>query len=213
MGKMFNFNDIEDFDKHIQLSIPNYHTLFDIFQAISLEFMPPEGKCIDIGCSTGKFLNELSSKIPAQYIGVDIIDMPNDKNFIYEQNDLVDVLKMHKSCDLIVSMFTLQFLGKYKRKQALKEIKRLIDSGSKLLISEKIYFSCSKLNNVLQRQHYHHKREFFTDKEILDKDYSLLGSMHCLYDWEVINELKELGRAEQVWQSYNFKGWIVEPEP
>ncbi|MFW5879829.1 MAG: methyltransferase domain-containing protein [archaeon] len=211
MKEMFDFNNIEDFDKHIRLSIPNYHTLFDIFQSIALEFMPPDGRCIDLGCSTGKFLNKLSSNIPAEYIGVDIVNMPSDKNFLYIKDDLVDTLKLYENCDLIVSMFTLQFLGKYKRQQALTEIKRLVNNGSRFLIAEKVYFDSSKLNSVLQKQHYKYKRNFFTDKEILDKDYSLLGSMHCLYDWEVIDQLNEIGYVEQVWQSYNFKGWFVEP--
>lgn len=211
MKEMFDFNNIEDFDKHIRLSIPDYHTLFEIFQAIALQYMPPDGTCIDIGCSTGKFLNTLSSNIPADYVGVDLIDMPGEKDFIYLQNDLVDVLKMYEKCDLIVSMFTLQFLGKYKRKEALDEIRRLVETGSRFLIAEKVFFDSSKLNSVLNKQHYQHKRKFFTDKEILDKDYSLLGNMHCLYNWEIEDELKELGYAEQVWQSYNFKGWLVEP--
>lgn len=211
MKEMFDFNNIEDFDKHIRLSIPDYHTLFQIFQTIALQYMPPDGTCIDIGCSTGKFLNTLSSNISATYVGVDLVDMPSEKNFIYLQDDLVNLLKNHGNCDLIVSMFTLQFLGKYKRKQALTEIQRLVENGSRCLIAEKVFFDCSKLNSAMNTQLYQHKRKFFTDKEILDKDYSLLGNMHCLYNWEIEDELKQLGHVEQVWQSYNFKGWFIEP--
>lgn len=211
MKEMFDFNNIEDFDKHIRLSIPDYHTLFEIFQAIALQYMPPQGTCIDIGCSTGKFLNTLSESIPAQYIGVDLVDMPSEKNFIYLQKNLVDVLRDIGKCDLIISMFTLQFLGKYERQEALKEIQRLVENGARFLIAEKVFFDSSKLNSVLNKQHYHYKRQFFSDKEILDKDYSLLGKMHCLSNFEIEEEFKELGYVEQVWQSYNFKGWLVEP--
>lgn len=211
MKEMFDFNNVEDFDKHIELSIPNYHTLFDIFQAISLEYMPPQGLCIDIGCSTGKFLNVLSTNIPAKYIGIDLIDMPSDKNFIFVKGNLINKLREIGKCDLIISMFTLQFLGKYERQEALSEIKRLIEGGARFLIAEKVFFDSSKLNSVLNKKHYHYKRQFFSDKEILDKDYSLLGTMHCLSNFEIEEEFKELGYVEQVWQSYNFKGWLIEP--
>ena len=53
------------------------------------------------------------------------------------------------------------------------------------------------------------KREYFKDKEILDKDYQLFGTMFCSESSQIEKELAYLGQYEQVWQSYNFKGWIV----
>lgn len=212
MKQMFDFNSIEDFDNHINLSIPDYNTLFKIFQSISLELLPPSGRCVDLGCSTGKFLNNLSKNVNAEFIGIDLVNMPSDKNFQYINDDLVKSLKNIEKTDMIISMFTLQFLGKYKRDEAISEIKRLLDNGSYLLLSEKVYFDDAKLNSILNKEHINYKRKFFTDKEILDKDYSLLGSMYCKYNWEIEKELKYLGKYQQVWQSYNFKGWVVSPE-
>ena len=36
--KRFNFNDITDFEKHIELSIPNFLTLDNIFRNITHEY-------------------------------------------------------------------------------------------------------------------------------------------------------------------------------
>ena len=53
------------------------------------------------------------------------------------------------------------------------------------------------------------KREHFTDKEILDKDYQMFGTMFCSDSNQIEEEFKLIGECEQVWQSYNFKGWII----
>lgn len=210
MKEKFDFEKIEDFERHISLSIPNYEGLYELFSSIALEYMHPSGTCIDIGCSTGRFLNDLSSHTDGLYIGVDLVDMPSEKNFCFVKRDLISALKDIEKCDLIISMFTLQFLGKHKRKEAISEIKRLVDGGAKLLISEKVFLNDSKLSAIVNKEYYNQKRKFFTDKEILDKDYSLIGKMFCVQDFEIKQELEELGCYEQVWQSYNFKGWFVE---
>jgi tRNA (cmo5U34)-methyltransferase len=212
MKEKFEFDNIKDFDNHISLSIPNYEGLFDIFQAISLEYMPENGNCIDIGCSTGRFLNNLSQNIDGNYYGIDIVDMksPFYKNFTFVKSDAYETLKQFENVDLVICMFTLQFLGKTKRKLVVNELKRLVENGSKLLISEKVFIGDAKLSSAIQKEHINQKRKHFSDKEILDKEYALLGKMHCLTDFDMNKELEEIGYHSQVWQSYNFKGWFVE---
>ena len=52
-NKPFEFDAIEDFDKHINLSIPSYDTLSNVFTGITCAFGYPESAVVDIGCSTG----------------------------------------------------------------------------------------------------------------------------------------------------------------
>jgi hypothetical protein len=208
----FDFDKIEDFDKHIDLSIPNYQGLYDVFKALFMEYMPPEGVCVDIGCSTGHFLNDVSSITQGQYIGSDIVRMSEEYNFNFVQRDCLEVLQDIDQAHIILSMFTLQFLGSVNRKKVIAEIKRLVMGGAFLLIAEKIYCNNPKINAVLNREHLKQKRLGFSDAEILDKDYSLFGKMFCLELSEIEKELAEVGIFEQVWQSYNFKGWVVSPQ-
>jgi tRNA (cmo5U34)-methyltransferase len=212
MKEKFDFNNIKEFDNHISLSIPNYDGLFDIFQAIALEYMPEDGKCIDIGCSTGKFLNDLSLQTKGDYYGVDVVDMksPYYENITYVNADAYDILKQFTNVDIIICMFTLQFLGKTKRKLIVNELKRLVENGSKLLIAEKVFIGDAKLSSVIYKEHINQKRKHFSDTDILDKDYALLGKMQCLSDFDINKELEHIGFHSQVWQSYNFKGWFVE---
>lgn len=210
MHKKFNFETVEDFDNHISLSIPNYQGLCDIFHALSLEFMPPTGNCVDIGCSTGSFLNRLSPSIEGNYVGVDLVDMSSEKNFDFQKADVCDFINTLKTVDLMICMFTLQFLGKHKRAFVVEKMSHLIESGATLLIAEKVYSNSSKLHSVFTKEHFNQKRKVFSDTEILDKDYSLMGKMFCVTYDEMMRDLDILGRHEQVWQSYNFHGWIVE---
>jgi ubiquinone/menaquinone biosynthesis C-methylase UbiE len=210
--QVFDFDAVKDFDNHINLSIPDYDSLIRVFTALYLESMPPEGKCIDIGCSTGKLLNTIPRIRDGNYHGCDVVKMCEDSHYQFEfqQKDCVEFLKSFTSVDVIFSIFTLQFLGKHKRKDALVEVKRLIDEGAVFLVAEKVYCDNAKVNTILHREHMREKREHFSDEEILDKDYQLFGTMFCSESTQIDIELGKLGKYEQVWQSYNFKGWIVQ---
>ena len=210
MKKAFDFESIRDFDSHIALSIPNYDGLSDIFRAITMENLHPGGSFIDIGCSTGNFIDSLPKQGSAEFAGVDLIDIRNSQEgFTFIKKDAAEYLKEVGKADVIVLMFTLQFMGKHNRKAILKELVRLHDNGAVILIAEKVYMSDSKLNQTLHREHISAKRAFFTDSEILEKDHMLLGSMFCNTDKEMEIELSEFGEFHQVWQSYNFKAWCI----
>ena len=72
-NKPFEFDAIDDFDKHINLSIPSYDTLSNVFTGITCAFGHPESAVVDIGCSTGKFLSDLPQIDECTYIGIDKI--------------------------------------------------------------------------------------------------------------------------------------------
>ena len=48
MTNKFKFENIDDFDRHIDLSIPNYQTLNSIFTSITKEFAQPDSTVIDL---------------------------------------------------------------------------------------------------------------------------------------------------------------------
>jgi len=209
----FKFEEVKDFDKHIDLSIPNYQTLNSLFTSITKEFSQPESTVIDLGCSTGRFLSSLPKVEGCEYIGVDTVSMKRREGFDFLQCDCEEALiKMKKTrkVSVIVSMFFLQFLGHSKRKRVLKLIKELIEMGAVFLVSEKVYLDDTRLQNLIHRLHMQNKREGFTDKEILDKDKQLSISMFCQTEYELDEELKTLGKVNKVWQSYNFMGYVIQ---
>lgn len=113
----FDFNTIQNFDKHIDQSIPNYNVLFESILRISEYFIIPNKTIYDIGCSTGKLLLQLHKEHPSNcMIGIDNsnnllpkeIDSP-----IFVSTDLNNGYIFKEAC-LIFSIFTLQFLQKKK---------------------------------------------------------------------------------------------------
>tara|TARA_R110000796_G_scaffold119374_1_gene233535 strand:+ start:963 stop:1595 length:633 start_codon:yes stop_codon:yes gene_type:complete len=206
----FDFNKVKDFEKHIELSIPNLLTLDNIFRQITHEYAQPESTVIDLGCSTGRFLTSLNQLDDCNYVGIDEVDMKNrQEGFEFIQGDSEDFLDDNESISVLISMFFLQFCGNTKRKRLLSRFKNYIDAGAILLVAEKVYLNDPHLQQSIHRLHIQEKRKGFSDEQILDKDLELSVSMFCKTEMELEDELKSLGRVSKVWQSYNFMGYVV----
>ena len=72
MGR-FDFKKVDDFEKHIELSIPNFLTLDNIFKHVTHEFAQPESTVVDLGCSTGRFLSGLTQIEGCQYVFLTVL--------------------------------------------------------------------------------------------------------------------------------------------
>jgi tRNA (cmo5U34)-methyltransferase len=222
MIKRFNFKNLSDFDKHIELSIPNLNTLDQIFKNITHENAQPESIVLDMGCSTGRFISNLSKIPDCRYIGIDEVDMKNRKqDFEFIKGDVEEdyflgktniSFKPHTHKDFIsvlVSMFFLQFLGQKKRGRVVEIMKNVVDEGGVVLLAEKVHLDDAKIQQSLHRLHIQEKRKNFTDKEILEKDLQLSISMFCKTESELQDEINYIGQATKVWQSYNFMGYVI----
>jgi len=212
--KKFNFSKVVDFEKHIELSIPNFLTLDNIFSAIGKEFAQPESGIIDLGCSTGRFLSKFKDIDNVNLYGIDTVKFDDQRsdNFIFEQLDIEEALEKHMddNISVIVGMFMLQFLGQKKRERVLKKLKHYVaNKNTTLLIAEKVFLTDSRLQTLIHRLHIQEKRKGFTDTEILDKDDQLAVSMYCKNERELNSELNHIGVSTKVWQSYNFMGFCI----
>ena len=207
---MFDFESIQDFDKHINLSIPNYKNLSNVFSGITCAFAQPESSVVDIGCSTGRFLSTLPKTKNCKYMGIDESVLQNSfNNFEFIQADIEKALPDIKNISVIVSMFTLQFLGKLKRDRVLAKIKKIINNGAVFLVAEKVYLDDPVIQTLVHKMHIQEKRKSFTDKDILNKDTQLAISMFCKTETQLTKELNKIGNVSKVWQSYNFMGFCV----
>lgn len=209
MMRMFKFEDVKDFEKHISLSIPNYDGLVEVVKAITLEYLDDQGTMLDIGCSSGSLLNEICKYSNAELIGCDLVDMNYEKNFKFYQSPAEQCLIANDDLSVITSIFTLQFMGQTEREATLRLIAAHVENGAVAIIAEKIHLNDSRLDSAIFRQHMRTKLQHFTAAEILEKDLQLAGSMFPRVSAEIESELDALGDYEQIWQSYNFKCWVV----
>lgn len=208
----FDFSNVDDFDNHIKLSIPNFETLDTIFSSITKEFAQPESYVLDLGCSTGRYLHNLDKIEDTNYIGFDIVNFKNKRDgFEYQNLDIEESLikYLDENVSAIVCMFMLQFLGKAKRERVVNLLKKYVDKGTIILLSEKVYLEDTRLQTLLHRLHIQEKRKNFSDKEILDKDNQLSVSMFCKTQKELDKELNIIGDTTKIWQSYNFMGYYI----
>jgi tRNA (cmo5U34)-methyltransferase len=68
--KNFSFDTIQNFDEHIDKSIPNYKLLQEAIVSLSDFVVQPNTAIVDLGCSTGKLLNAIPHN--GEKIGIDI---------------------------------------------------------------------------------------------------------------------------------------------
>jgi len=205
----FKFEDVDQFDRHIRLSIPSYEVLACIFKGFADHFAYKGGEVIDIGCSTGSFLHSLNKKEGCAYTGIDDTDIRAYTDFGFIKGNAVNELEHVHDVSVVVSMFFLQFLGMKERILIMEDLRRLVVEGAVLLIAEKIEIDDSKIQNLVHRMHVQEKRKHFTDTEILDKDEQLANCMSCKSEISLENELKHVGDITRVWQSFNFVGYVV----
>lgn len=212
---MFDFSKVDNFDKHINMSIPHYDTLIKNFSGLINYYSQFDSTVLDLGCSTGSLLGSLQKKDSCNYIGVDKIHFKENnasqKDWSFVQDDIESFLSSNifKNFSVISSVFTLQFLPRQKRNNVLNYIKQHIEKDTVFLISEKVYLKDTILQTLIHKLHLEQKRKSFNDKEILDKELQLMNSMFCLSETELYKELQTLGNVTKIWQSYNFMGFVI----
>ncbi|TGE08270.1 methyltransferase [Hymenobacter fodinae] len=215
--KPFSFDTIEDFDKHIDLSIPDYSTLNETILRLSSYFVKDGGRVYDLGCSTGKLLANMASSNSAE--GVKYVGIDRSENMINGHSPkvglellLADLTSFdeYKPADLVLSVFTLQFLPIGERLPLLRRIYAALRPGAALIVSEKLFIPDGYLQDVLSFVYYDHKRVSFTPEQIFDKQRSLRKIMRPLTSEQNEAMLREAGFSSfyPFWQSLLFKAWV-----
>jgi len=224
-GKDFSFSNIENFDEHIDASIPHYSTLNNNIVALSDYFVETGTNVYDIGCSTGKLLRRLkeqrdskesiASGTSTKYIGLEINenfskDFEQEKNFQLIEEDLLNYDNFDNA-SLITSVFTLQFISQKDRKKILQKIYDGLNDGGAFIFSEKIISSSAKIENIQTFLYYSFKRNNFSAEEILDKEVNLRSIMKPVTLEQNLQMLKEVGfkDIDIFWRNFNFVGIVA----
>jgi len=207
----FSFGSIDNFDEHIDQSIPHYSTMNNNIVALSDYFIDEETNVYDIGCSTGKLLKRLKvGRNKTNFIGLEINENFT-KDFIQEKNlslinkDLLEFDDFHNA-SLITSVFTLQFVPQKDRQAILEKIYNGLNKGGAFIFSEKVIAKSAKIENMLTFLYYDFKKKSFSEKEILDKEIDLRSIMKPVTIEDNFIMLKKAGfkDIEIIWRNFNF---------
>lgn len=211
--RKFEFDTVGNFDNHIRDSIHGYDLLDNLIINMCSFFAKQNEIIVDLGCSSGRLINKLASNYSEnRCIGYDIVD----SNFIFSDEaelrnqDITEKDFEIPKSNIILSIFTLQFISYYDRFILLKKIFKSLNKNGVFIICEKEISQVGIYQEVFTFANYDYKKENFTNDQILEKERGLRSVMNCLSFGENETLLKNSGftRVEQFFQSLNFKGWI-----
>lgn len=206
----FDFNTINNFDEHINKSIPNYDVLINHILGLSDYFIEKNTIIYDLGCSTGKFLKSL--KYENLKIGYDEAKlMPEfDSEIDFKKVNLNETFEI-KNSSIVYSIFTMQFLERKKRQNYCDIVYKGLNKGGAFILCEKIYQEDGYLQELMSFTHYDYKCKSFTEEEIIKKERDLRLIMKPNTLKQNIELLNNAGfdKIIQFWQSYNFVGLIA----
>jgi len=223
----FSFSTIKNFDEHIDKSIKNYDSLNEDIISLSKYFVEQETKVIDIGCSTGRLLVELTSSFEnfqisnTDFIGIEIEDnlmknnVAEDNNYVsFIHGDIRKVINernVFTNVSFCTSIFTLQFLSQKDRLSVIKAVYDGLNRGGAFVFSEKIYATDAKIQDMMTFIYYDFKRSSFDSEDILNKETSLRKIMKPISYKQICQDLETAGfkSYDVFWKQYNFIGMIA----
>ena len=209
----FDFNKIKDFDRHINLSIPNYDFLKENIIYLIEALTENETKVLDLGCSTGSLLFEINKLKNNTYIGYDISNLLPEAdyskdNLYFKKENIIDV-DLPDNASVISSIFTLQFLPTHKRKTVIDKVYESLNKDGYFIVCEKIHAIDPCLESITNAIYYKYKGKHFSSEEILKKQQGLTSVMKLKTMPALLNELNKFSMVEVFWKSYGFCGIIA----
>lgn len=180
----FKGDVFKNFDKHISKSVPLYKETQNLYLYLTDFFLQDGAKIIDLGCSTGAFLNQVSLRHKSNtkkinYIGCDEVSEmikfcnKNKKGKIkFIKSDIFKV-DLKNSC--IISLFyTLQFISPAKRQKLIDKIYENLNWGGALFLIEKVRGPDARFQDIMNQFYIDYKiSKGYSSDEIIAKGKSL----------------------------------------
>jgi tRNA (cmo5U34)-methyltransferase len=202
----WSFDNIsEDFDAHIQRSIPLYENGHRLVCHYSDFFLKADSLVYDIGCSTGQMLGKLARhhrhKQDLKLVGIDIVrDMVEkarelnaaDGRIGFTHANVLDI--QLEPADLIVSNYTIQFLPPRVRQELIDKIYRALNWGGAFFMFEKVRAPDGRFQDYANQAYIEFKLENgFNEAEIINKSRSIKGVMEPFSTRGNLDMLKRAG--------------------
>ncbi len=213
----------KNFDKHINKSIPLYLLCHKLGIEISDFFLEENAKVIDIGCSTGTFIQKLNSRHQnknLQIKGYDSVkkmldaakkNNRNKKNIKFINKDITKS-KFPNNIDLITSFFTISFVKPANRQVVFNKIYKSLNWGGAFVFFDKVRAPDARFQDIMTQIYTNYKldRNFSSD-EILNKSSSLKGVLEPYSTNENFLFLKRSGFKDYmtIFKCVTFEGFLA----
>ena len=182
----FSGDIVQEFDKHILLSVPLYEQGHTLISNLSDFFLSNDSVCYELGCSTGTLLKSLADhnqNKKIKFVGIeienDMVNYANDKLKDYGNIEIIcdDILNIElEKSDMIVSYYTIQFIKPRIRQLIFNKIYESLNWGGAFVLFEKVRGADARFQDITTALYTDFKIEQgFSKDEILDKTRSLKG--------------------------------------
>lgn len=195
----------KSFDTHVRKSVPLYEEVQKEVVEMSEWFVRDNSTIYDLGASTGETISLLLQKHHrkknVRYIGVEesqaMIEIArkkcNSETVQFLQQDIADINEF-SNVDLILSLYTLQFLPLWKRKQVLQRIYKGLVEGGAFILVEKIRAENSMFEDIWTDLYWDFKQDSgLNEQQVIKKSQSLRGVLMPLTLSENLRLLSDTG--------------------
>ena len=216
-------NIADDFDSHVQKSVPLYDQGHDLVCKLSDFFLPEGATVTEIGVSTGvlaeKLLKHNTRRQDMRYIGVDRIDSmldrakartDGDERASFVNDDLV-TCTLEKST-MIVSYYTMQFINPRDRQNVFNKVYEALEWGGAFVLFEKVRAPDARFQDIMAQLYIDFKfDQGFDDVEILGKQRSLKGVLEPFSTQGNMDLLRRAGFVDMmtIQKSVSFEGFLA----
>jgi tRNA (cmo5U34)-methyltransferase len=176
----------EHFDEHVARSVPHYRDSHDLIVSLSDFFLLNGGLVYDLGCSTGSLSRKIALRAAGR--GVRLVGIDREPEMVeaarHNCRDLHNVEIQEGSivefsfepADMIVSVYTMQFVPPRHRQQLFDKIYAALNWGGGFFLFEKVRAPDARFQDMMTSQYADYKRsQGFDDVEIANKARSLKG--------------------------------------
>lgn len=213
------------FDDMVNRSVPYYGEIQRMIAEQAADFAKPDTNVYDLGCSTGTTMIGMNTMVDPsiRFVGVDdsthmldkcrtkLVEAGFTRPFDLVVADLNQGLQI-ENASVVVLCLTLQFVRPIYREKLLKNLFDGMNSGSVLILVEKILAEESTFNREHIKYYYNYKRRNnYSELEISQKREALENVLIPYKLSENISLLRDVGfnHCEVFFKWYNFTGLLA----
>ena len=125
--------------------------------------------------------------------------------------DDITTMEFPNNLSLVTSLFTFQFIPERHRLPLMKKIYDNLIEGGSFVFSEKVLSISGKIQNMMEFIYYDYKKDYFSEKQILDKETELRHLAKLTNEDLLIKQLLGIGfrYIQPFWRNHNFVGYIA----
>lgn len=224
--KPFEFDEavVQVFDDMVSRSVPLYREVMVSATQWTLGYVQPQSKIVDVGCSTGTFLEFVGRLLeePVTLVGLDnaapMLKQAHRKLATVAERHQIELVEIaaedyeFENCSVVVMNYTLQFLPVKQRRSLLTHIFQGLNPGGLLFLSEKVRSPWPQFQETMTQNYERFKtKNGYAQREIERKKEALENVLIPLTEIQLRQMFHDSGfeRVDSLLKQHNFMTFVA----